>query len=163
MVIGILSDTHGYFHPALISHFSDVDLILHAGDVGSEDILLGLEALAPVRGVFGNVDGFEIRNLLPEHNRFSEDGVSFWMTHIAGRPGRWQSGMQSKLRREPPNVFICGHSHVLQIERIDEMGGMLFLNPGAAGRQGRHTIKTCVKLSISDGVINQAEVIHLDE
>ncbi len=163
MNIGILSDTHGYFHPSLVSDFEGVDLILHAGDVGSEDILVGLEAIAPVRGVFGNIDGFEIRSILPEHNRFEEEGVTFWMTHIAGRPGRWQRGMESRLKEEAPSVFICGHSHILQIERVSSLDEMLFVNPGAAGRQGLHTIKTCVRLSISNGNVDQAEVIHLDE
>jgi len=163
MIIGILSDTHGYFHPSILSDFQDVDLILHAGDFGSEDVLIELETIAPVRGVFGNVDGFELRTSLPEHNRFEEEGVTFWMTHIAGRPGRWQNEMESRLGKDPPDVFICGHSHILQIERVDRLDGMLFINPGAAGRQGLHKVKTCVRLTISNGKVDQAEVIHLDE
>lgn len=163
MIIGILSDTHGYFHPSILADFQGVDLILHAGDFGSEDVLIGLETIAPVRGVFGNVDGFELRTSLPEHNRFEEEGVTFWMTHIAGRPGRWQNEMESRLGKDPPDVFICGHSHILQIERVDRLDGMLFINPGAAGRQGLHKVKTCVRLTISNGKVDQAEVIHLDE
>ena len=162
MVIGILSDTHGYFHPSLPAFLDRVDLILHAGDLGSDDILLTLEALAPVRAVYGNVDGWELRKRIPEHNRFEVGGVSFWMTHIAGRPGRWQSGMAGKLRADTPDVFVCGHSHILQIERVDELGGMLFVNPGAAGRQGIHRVKTCIRLSIEGGKPGKAEVIHLD-
>ena len=163
MIIGILSDTHGYFHPSLLHYLQDVDLILHAGDLGSEDVLLGLQAIAPVRAVFGNVDGFELRKALPEHDRFEMDGLSFWMTHIAGRPGRWQLGLGSLLAAEQPDVFVCGHSHILQIARVPEMDNMLFINPGAAGRQGLHTVKTCVRLTISDGKLAQADVIHLDE
>jgi len=85
------------------------------------------------------------------------------MTHIAGRPGRWQNEMESRLGKDPPDVFICGHSHILQIERVDRLDGMLFINPGAAGRQGLHKVKTCVRLTISNGKVDQAEVIHLDE
>lgn len=162
MRIAILSDTHGYFHPALPAYLKSVDLILHAGDLGSDSILPSLEALAPVRAVFGNVDGWELRKGLPEHDLFSVEGVSFWMTHIAGRPGRWQMQMERRLARDPPDIFICGHSHILQIERVKSLGNMLFLNPGAAGRQGIHRVKTCVRLTIEGGKPGKAEVIHLD-
>jgi uncharacterized protein len=163
MQIGILSDTHGYFHPGLIHYLSEVDLILHAGDIGNEDILLGLVALAPVRAVFGNVDGFEIRKRWPEYDEFEFGDLRFAMTHIAGRPGRWQKGVDRKLNADPPDIFICGHSHILQIERVASMNNMLFVNPGAAGREGFHLKKTCVRLSIRDGKARTADVIHLDE
>lgn len=163
MVVGILSDTHGYFHPALAEVLDGVDLILHAGDVGTPDVLDRLEALAPTRAVWGNIDGAELRRRLPEHQRVEVDSVSFWMTHIAGRPGRWQRGMGAALRQDPPDVFVCGHSHILQIERLDAYDHMLFLNPGAAGRQGLHQVKTCVRLVVEGGATKQAEVIHLDD
>jgi len=162
--IGILSDTHGYFHPDLADVFEGVDLILHAGDVGDPAILDGLEAVAPVRAVFGNVDGRDVRSRRPEHERFEAAGLSFWMTHIAGRPGRWQRGMGRRLADDgPPDVFICGHSHILQIERLSELDDMLFLNPGAAGRHGRHQEKTCVRLTTRDGRATSADVVHLDD
>ena len=163
MTLGILSDTHGYFHPALAEVLADVDLILHAGDVGRAEILDQLEALAPTRAVWGNIDGPDLRHRTPEHQRFDLDGLSFWMTHIAGRPGRWQRGVGQVLRQQPPKVFICGHSHILQIERVAALDGMLFINPGAAGRQGLHQVKTCVRLVLEDGATRQAEVFHLDE
>ncbi len=163
MILGILSDTHGDFHPALAEYLADVDLILHAGDVGRAEILDRLEALAPTRAVWGNIDGPDLRQRTPEHQRFDLDGLSFWMTHIAGRPGRWQRGMGQALRQQPPDVFICGHSHILQIERVAALDGMLFINPGAAGRQGLHQVKTCVRLVLEDGATRQAEVFHLDE
>jgi putative phosphoesterase len=163
MILGILSDTHGYFHPALPDYLADVDLILHAGDVGSPDILDRLEALAPTRAVRGNIDGQDVRLRAPEHQHFTCEGLGFWMTHIAGRPGRWQRGIGEALRREPPDVFICGHSHILCIERVHPLGGMLFINPGAAGRQGFHQVKTCVRLHLEEGTLKQADVVHLDE
>ena len=163
MIIGILSDTHGYFHPALPEFLGAVDLILHAGDVGNASILDQLEALAPTRAVWGNIDGREVRGRTAEHQRFNCEGLAVWMTHIAGRPGRWQRGMGQALRADPPDVFICGHSHILRLERVEPLGGMLFLNPGAAGRQGFHQVKTCVRLHLEAGVTRQAEVIHLDE
>ena len=163
MVIGIVSDTHGYFHPVLEETLQGVDLILHAGDIGDVAIIDRLEALAPMRAVWGNIDGADIRRRTPEHQRFEQGGLSFWMTHIAGRPGRWQRGMGTALRQDTPDVFICGHSHILRIERVETHSGMLFINPGAAGRQGLHQVKTCVRLLLEDGAAKQAEVIHLDE
>lgn len=162
MTLGILSDTHGYLHPALADVLAGVDLILHAGDVGTPDVLDALEAIAPVRAVFGNVDGQPIRQRAPEHQRIAAEGLRVWMTHIGGRPGRWPKGIGPALRRERPDLFICGHSHILRIERVKTLGGMLYLNPGAAGRQGFHTTKTCVRLLVEDGAARQAEVVHLD-
>ena len=163
MIIGILSDTHGFFHPRLADYLSEVDLILHAGDAGKGDVLDHLEELAPTRTVWGNVDGRDVRLRAEEHQRFEAGGLSFWMTHIAGRPGRWQRGMGEALAADPPDVFVCGHSHILQIERVADLGGMLFVNPGAAGREGFHQKKTCVRLTLGDCAAKQAEVIHLDE
>lgn len=162
MRIGIVSDTHGYFHPALPAYLSDVELILHAGDVGDVRVLDRLEALAPTRAVWGNIDGADVRRRVPEHQHFEVEGVRFWMTHIAGRPGRWQRGMGSALRRDTPDVFVCGHSHILRVERVAELGGMLFVNPGAAGRQGLHQVKTCLRLVVADGAARHMEVVHLD-
>jgi putative phosphoesterase len=164
MLIGVVSDTHGYFHPELADVLAGVDLILHAGDVGDAAILDGLKAVAPVRAVFGNVDGHDVRSRRPEEERFEAGGLDVWMTHIAGRPGRWQRGMGRRLAEEgPPDVFVCGHSHILQIERVADLGGMLFLNPGAAGRQGLHQHKTCVRLTVEDGRATSADVVHLDK
>jgi uncharacterized protein len=163
MRLGILSDTHSFFHPELPAVLAGVDLILHAGDIGTMDVLNALEAIAPVRAVWGNVDGQQIRRHVPEHQRFEIEGIAFWMTHIGGRPGRWERGIGPELRRNPPGVFICGHSHILRIERVNELGGMLYLNPGAAGQQGFHQVKTCVRLELANRNLTGAEVVHLDE
>jgi len=160
--LGILSDTHGYFHPKLADDLDGVDRILHAGDIGDLAILDGLEAVAPVRAVFGNADGPDIRRRVPEHERFSVDGLDLWMTHIAGRPGRWQNEMGERLKADPPDLFVCGHSHILRVERVEDMDDMLYVNPGAAGRQGFHEHKTCLRLRLRDGVPSEIDVIHLD-
>ncbi len=165
MKLGILSDTHGYFHPELPHILRDVDVILHAGDIGTEAVLDQLEALAPTYAVYGNIDGQKIRQRAPEHQKLAIGGLRFWMTHIAGRPGRWQRGMGATLRAEaePPDVFICGHSHILRVERVRSLRNMLFINPGAAGRQGFHQVKTCLRLTVADGALSEAEVVHLDD
>lgn len=161
MLLGILSDTHNYFHPDLPTYLAGVDLILHAGDIGTPEVLDRLEALAPTKAVWGNIDGAALRRRVPEHQRFVLDGLRFWMTHIGGRPGRWAKGIGPQLRQDPPDVFICGHSHILRIERVASLGGMLYLNPGAAGRQGLHQVKTCVRLTVEQGALKHAEVVHL--
>ena len=163
MVVGIVSDTHGYFHPVLAEVFDGVDCILHAGDIGDLAVLDALEALAPTTAVWGNIDGSDIRRRVPEHQRLDLGSLDVWMTHIAGRPGRWQQGMGTKLRADTPDVFVCGHSHILRIERVKALGGMLFINPGAAGRQGLHQTKTCLRLRIDAGVATDVDVVHLDE
>lgn len=163
MRIGVISDTHGFFHPALPTYFSGLDLILHAGDVGTLDVLEQLEALAPTRAVWGNVDGQDIRVRTSENLRLDAQGVDILMTHIAGRPGRWNRRIATELRSDPPDVLICGHSHILRVERVDSPPKMLFINPGAAGRQGFHQVKTCLRLEVFDDRVQQAEVIHLDE
>ncbi len=162
MLLGILSDTHGYYHPELDDVLADVDLILHAGDVGDAAILDRLEKIAPTRGVWGNVDGSPIRRRLPEHEFVEVEDLRIWMIHIGGHPGRWAPGIGAMLRRERPDVFVCGHSHILRIERVQALGGMVYINPGAAGRQGFHLVKTCVRLTVEQGSANRAEVVHLE-
>jgi putative phosphoesterase len=162
VLIGVVSDTHGWYHPALDEAFAGMDLIVHAGDVGQAEVLDRLERLAPVHGVYGNVDGPPVRRRLPEWVGFEAAGVSFLVTHIGGQPKRWAAGVEPVLRAERPGVFVCGHSHILRIERVPSLGGMLYLNPGAAGRQGLHTVKTCVRLRVEGAAARQAEVVHLD-
>lgn len=163
MLVGILSDTHGWFHPGLPKALEGCEVLLHAGDVGDPEIIDRLEEIAPTRVVPGNVDGQFIRGHYPIHDRFVLGGVSFWMTHIAGHPDRWQAGVGPMLKQDTPDVFICGHSHILRIERVGSLGGMLFLNPGAAGRQGFHQVKSCVRLRLENGKAVEAQVVHLDE
>ncbi|HEX9658863.1 MAG TPA: YfcE family phosphodiesterase [Rhodothermales bacterium] len=160
--IGIISDTHGYFHPSIPEAFSDVDCILHAGDLGAVDILDQFEAVAPTMAVFGNIDGAAVRQIVGEHLESTLGGIRVWMTHIGGRPGRWFPGIGEQLRLKRPDLFICGHSHILRIERTDHPVPFLYLNPGAAGRQGMHQEKTCVILNVLDGKPKRADVIHLD-
>jgi hypothetical protein len=163
MLIGIVSDTHGFLHPALARAFADVDVILHAGDVGTLDVLEGIEAIAPVQAVFGNVDGGELRTRLPEVLEAEIGGLRVLMMHIAGYPGRLDPSARAEIKRASPDMFICGHSHILQIERLPALGNLLFVNPGAAGHEGPHERKTCVRIRVADGRADQAEVIHLDE
>ncbi len=163
MKVGLVSDTHAYFHPNLRKVFDGLDLILHAGDIGNPKIIDELKKIAPTKAVFGNIDGQEIRRDHPEIQDLEIEGNKILMIHIAGRPGRWYPGIQKLLRDRKPDLFICGHSHILQVERIKRFDGLLFVNPGAAGRQGFHKIKTCARIQIDTKGFSKMEVIHLDE
>ena len=167
MRIGLVSDTHGYLHPELTKMLAGCDAILHAGDVGAGPdgmaILDALEAVAPVYAVWGNIDDAAMRRRVSEWQDVTLGGVRFVMVHIGGRPGRWASGVGPRLSADPPAVFVAGHSHILQVERVASLGRMLFVNPGAAGRQGFHRVKTCVRLVLEGGKAVQAEAVHLDE
>ena len=160
MKIGLLSDTHSYLDPTLLEHFADCDEIWHAGDVGEATVLDTLEALKPVRGVYGNIDDTTIRRRLPEDLRFTVNGLSVFMTHIGGYPGRYTARVKSILQAERPDLYICGHSHILKVVR-DKYIGTLHMNPGACGRHGFHRMRTALRFSITDGKVDDLEVIEL--
>ncbi|MCB0761416.1 MAG: metallophosphoesterase family protein [Flavobacteriales bacterium] len=160
MHIGLLSDTHGYIDDRIMAHLEDVDEIWHAGDMGSLELMDKLEAARPVRGVYGNIDGGVLRRIYPLHQRFMVEGVDVWMTHIGGRPGRYNRNLEATLMRNPPRLFICGHSHILRVEK-DPKQGFLYMNPGAAGRHGFHKIRTLLKFRIDSGKIHDLRVVEL--
>lgn len=160
MKIGLLSDTHGFFDPSLIDLFSGCDELWHAGDIGSPEVLDALEEIKPVRAVFGNIDGGEIRRKVPEWHEFSCDGVKVLMTHIGGYPGRYARGIKPVLFEHKPDLFICGHSHILKVIYDKELS-LLHMNPGAAGKQGMHLIRTALRFQAIAGQIKNVEVLEL--
>lgn len=159
--VGLISDTHGYLDPEVLEHFEDRDEIWHAGDFGTLAVADELKAMAPVLGVYGNIDGREIRQEYPMHQHFNRQGINFWMTHIGGVLGRYCLPIREEMEKNPPDVFICGHSHILKIGRDQEKNKMLFINPGAAGRYGVQVYRTCVRFDIDEGKIREMEVINL--
>lgn len=159
--VGLIADTHSYLDPQVLDYFDDRDEIWHAGDFGTMEVADQLKEVAPVIGVYGNIDGQEIRQEYPLHQRFARDGIDFWMTHIGGTLGRYCLPIREEMDNNPPDVFICGHSHILKIGRDQERNKMLFVNPGAAGRHGFQVYRTCVRFSISDGRMHNMEVINL--
>jgi hypothetical protein len=148
--VGLISDTHNYLDPQVFEYFEDCDEIWHAGDFGTIEIADQLKQIAPVLGVYGNIDGQDIRQ-----------GIDIWMTHIGGTLGRYCIPIRKEMDSNPPDLFICGHSHILKIGRDQEKNGMLFINPGAAGRHGFQVYRTCVRFSINEGKIQDVEVINL--
>ncbi|GAB3889081.1 metallophosphoesterase family protein [Spirosoma agri] len=157
--IGLLSDTHSYLDPHLFTHFDACDEIWHAGDVGALTVADQLRAFRPLRVVSGNID--QEANDLPANQRFTIDGLHFWMTHIGGTPPRYNPTVRPTLQGNPPDVFICGHSHILKVVRDPKLANMLFINPGAAGKTGFHVMRTAIRFAIDEGRIVDMQVIEL--
>ena len=157
--IGLLSDTHGYLDDAVFKHFEKCDEIWHAGDFGA-DVVSPLAAFKPLRGVYGNIDGAAIRLAYPEHLRFNCEGVDVWMTHIGGYPNHYALNVKKEIYTKPPMLFISGHSHILKVI-YDEKIKCLHINPGAAGKQGWHKVRTLTRFCISEEKIHTLAVIEL--
>ncbi|WP_437920932.1 metallophosphoesterase family protein [Sphingobacterium sp. LRF_L2] len=158
--IGLLSDTHGYLDDAVFRYFESCDEVWHAGDFGTVEIIDTLKAFKPFRGVWGNIDGKDVRLVCQEHERFLCEEVDVWMTHIGGYPGRYANEVKPEISRNPPKLFICGHSHILKVQ-FDPKLNLLHLNPGAAGKQGWHKVRTLMRFDIQDDRIENLEVIEL--
>lgn len=158
--IGLLSDTHGWLDPRLKVHFSACDEIWHAGDIGSIDLSDELQRWKPLRAVHGNIDDARLRAEFPADQRFSVEGVRVWMTHIGGRPPRYDPGVREELKRDPPTLFICGHSHLCMV-KFDPALKMLYMNPGATGKQGWHKVRTALRFTIEGNAFKDLEVIEL--
>jgi len=158
--IGLLSDTHGFLDEKFFDLFSACDEVWHAGDIG--DILVSdqLEKFKTLRAVYGNIDGTEIRVRYPEKNIFSCEQLNVFMIHIGGYPGHYFPGIKEQLSERKPDLFICGHSHILKIMR-DDTYNLLHMNPGAAGKSGMHKIRTAIRFSVEGKNITNVEVIEL--
>jgi putative phosphoesterase len=159
MIIGILSDTHGSLPADWWRYFDEVDEIWHAGDVGDMQVVAELQSRKPLRAVYGNVDGKEIRSLFPESLLFSCCNLTIWMIHIGAYPPRYTPEIRALLDVYHPDIFICGHSHILKIIS-DPSRKLLHINPGAAGMQGWHRVRTAVKLHLQPGKIESAEGVE---
>lgn len=158
--IGILSDTHSHWDERYRHYFKDCDEIWHAGDFGTLAIAAGLREIAPLRGVYGNIDGTEIRREFPEVLRFRCEGVTVLMKHIGGYPGRYDRSIAWELRDNPPQLFIAGHSHIAKVV-YDRRLGFLHINPGAAGTYGQQPVRTLVRLTIDGAQIKDLEMVEL--
>jgi uncharacterized protein len=155
--IGLLSDTHGYLNPALFTFFGKVDEIWHAGDIGNMEIADRISAFKPFRAVYGNIDGQDVRAVYPVHNRFFCEETDVWITHIGGYPGKYERFVKPEIFRNPPGLFISGHSHILKII-YDQKLEFLHVNPGAAGINGFHQVCTAVRFIIDKKNIREMEI-----
>lgn len=156
----LISDTHGYFDEKLVKYISTVDEVWHAGDIGTIEVCQKIEQLKPLRAVYGNIDGREIRKKYPLNNVFTCEGLKVLITHIGGYPNKYSLEAKRFILREKPALFICGHSHILKI-MYDKSHNLLHLNPGAAGMQGFHQVKTALRFAIEGQEIKNMEIIEL--
>ncbi len=158
--IGLISDTHSYMDDGILNALNGSDEVWHAGDFGSMEVVEKLQAIAPLKGVWGNIDGRDIRLEFPETLVFSCEEVKVMMQHIGGYPGRYSKGVKEQLIEERPQVFISGHSHILKI-MPDKVLDLLHINPGAAGKQGWHKVRTLIRFSVDGKGLKDMQVIEL--
>lgn len=158
--IGLLSDTHSHWDERYARYFAGCDEIWHAGDFGSLAVADGLRAIAPLRGVHGNIDGTDIRREFPETLRFRCEEVEVMMKHIGGYPGRYDRSVAMALHARPPQLFISGHSHIAKV-MYDRLLNLLHINPGAAGLYGQQPVRTLVRFVIDGAEIKDLEMIEL--
>lgn len=160
--IGLISDTHGYLDENVYTHFKGCDEIWHAGDFGSIEIASHLATLSnqAVKGVYGNIDGQDVRSEFPEQLIFMCEEVKVMMRHIGGYPPKYNPETKKELLIHKPQLFISGHSHILKI-MYDEKLQCLYMNPGAAGRQGWQKVRTIIRFAIDVKEIKNCEVIEL--
>ena len=160
--IGLISDTHHYLDDEIFEHFKNCDEIWHAGDFGTNEIANRLNLFKPLRGVYGNIDGYGIRSIYPEKLRWRCEAVEVMMTHIGGYPPKYNSAVKKELEKIPAQLFISGHSHILKV-MYDAALQCLHMNPGAAGNQGWHKIRTVIRFAIDGKEIKDCEVIELSK
>lgn len=164
--IGLISDTHGFLDEAIFRHFAGCDEVWHIGDFGSMELVEQLRGPWPgrntpvIRGVYGNIDDAAIRSVFPEQLVFQCEGVKVMLRHIGGYPPRYNPATKKELAIHQPQLFIAGHSHILKI-MFDEKINCLHMNPGAAGKQGWHKVRTLIQFVIDGPNMQDCKVIEL--
>lgn len=158
----LLSDTHSFIDDQILKFVKQADEVWHAGDIGSIEVIDTINKLKPIKAVYGNIDDSIIRSEFPLDLKFTDEGVSVWMTHIGGYPNRYDLRIKEELTNKPPKLFICGHSHILKVI-YDKKLNILHMNPGAAGKHGFHNIRTMLRFEINAGNISNLEIIELEK
>ena len=157
MFIGVISDTHKYFDENVKNFLKDVDLVLHAGDFGNIETANKIADFKPLKGVYGNCDGTDIREYHPYIQVLDFEGIKILMMHIGGYPGRYDYRAMQLINAHRPDIFICGHSHILKVI-YDNKFNCLTINPGAAGIEGFHVVRTAIRFHIDEGKIHDMEI-----
>ncbi len=157
----VLSDTHNFLDPRWSKYIDACDEVWHAGDIGTIALADAIKAKKPLMGVYGNIDGPDVRKVFPLINRFICEDVEVGITHIAGSPPNYRPDARKLLNEHVPDILVCGHSHILKVMRDTTHQKMLFINPGAAGIHGFHPIQTAIKIKIEGKRIFDLEVIEL--
>lgn len=160
--IGILSDTHCFLHAKVFEFFAECDQIWHAGDIGDAETADKLKNFKPLTAVYGNIDGQPLRQRFPETQIFMTEDVKIILTHIGGKPGKYDIKARQLIEKEKPEIFVCGHSHICRVQ-YDQKYQMLYINPGAAGKYGLHQKITLLRFIIDGNDMRDMEVLELDK
>jgi len=155
----LISDTHGYIDEKIIKYANQVDEIWHAGDIGDISVTDTLKTIKPLKAVYGNIDDQKIRSEFPLHNRFLCEKVDVWITHIGGYPKKYNPKIIDELKSNPPDLFICGHSHILKVINDKELN-LLHINPGAIGKHGLHNVRTMIQFEINGDKIENLSIVE---
>jgi len=158
----LLSDTHSYIDENILKYVKLADEVWHAGDIGNLEVTDKIKALKPLKGVYGNIDNAKVKMEFPEHNKFNCEGLNIWMTHIGGYPGRYSPRVKSEILKNPPDIFISGHSHILKV-MPDKKLNLIHMNPGAVGKQGFHKVRTMLRFTIHEKKLDNLEVIEFSK
>ena len=158
----LLSDTHSHIDDAILKYVNQADEVWHAGDIGDLKVTDTIQKLKPLRAVFGNIDNHEARLEFPLNNRFFCEGVEVFITHIGGYPGKYSPAIREEITKNPPKLFICGHSHILKV-MFDKKLNCLHMNPDAAGISGFHQKRTMLRFEIDGDKIQSLEIIEIGD
>jgi putative phosphoesterase len=156
----VISDTHSYIDDRIIKYASEADYVIHAGDVGSFDVIQKLKSVSKLLFVYGNIDGNEIRSESNKFEFFKINDLKILLTHISGKTPKYNKETLIKIKEHNPDLLIAGHSHILKIQ-YDKINKLIFLNPGAAGRHGFHLKRTMLRFEIKLNKIENLEIIEL--
>ena len=156
----LLSDTHSYIDDQILKFVQQADEVWHAGDIGDLSVTDDIKKIKPLRAVFGNIDDKDARTEFPLDAKFTVEKVSVWMTHIGGYPNKYNQRIREEITKNPPKIFIAGHSHILKVV-YDKKLNLLHLNPGAAGNHGFHKVRTMLRFDLDNGDIKNMEIIEL--
>lgn len=156
----LLSDTHSYIDENILSYVRQADEVWHAGDIGDLNVTDSIKKLRPLKAVYGNIDDAKARLEFPLHHRFMCENVDVWITHIGGYPGRYDPTIKDEIHKNPPKLFVTGHSHILKVMN-DKSLGLLHMNPGAIGKHGFHNVRTMLRFEIDKENILNLEVIEI--
>ena len=156
----VISDTHSYIDDRIIKYASEADYVIHAGDIGSFDVMRKLKSVSEVLFVYGNIDGNDIRSESNRFEFFKIDDLKILLTHISGKTPKYNKETLIKIKEHNPDLLIAGHSHILKIQ-YDKINKLIFLNPGAAGRHGFHLKRTMLRFEIKLNKIENLEIIEL--
>lgn len=158
----LLSDTHSYIDDQILKYVKLADEVWHAGDIGDLTVTDTLKRIKPLKAVYGNIDNDKARLEFSENNRFLCENVDVWITHIGGYPNRYDKRVKEEITKNPPKLFICGHSHILKV-MWDKKLNLLHMNPGAVGKHGFHSVRTMLRFVIDGEQIKDLEIIELEK